>query len=148
MTIAAKLIETRHWPTSYRGPLAIHAASTVHPYARESFDTTPSVQRLLAEHFRIRNAYDMQNKLARGAVVCVVDLVDCIQAPALPGLLEQMVPARFQTADWIDFGNFKPGRWLWLCENVRPLREPLKLAGRQNLWTLPAETVERIRMRI
>lgn len=148
MQIAAKRIETRHWPTSYRGPLAIHAASAIHPYARDAYDALPSVRRLLGEQFRIRNAFDMKNRLAFGAIVCVVDLVDCIQAPALPGMLEQLVPMRFQSESWRDFGNFQPGRWLWLCDNVRPLREPLKVTGRQNLWPLPVETIERIRKRI
>lgn len=28
------------------------------------------------------------------------------------------------------------GRWAWVLEDVRPLREPLPLRGRQGLWAL------------
>lgn len=148
MQVGAKLIETRHWATQYRGPLAIHAAQTVPSYARDEFRDNAAVQRVLGEHFGVRNAFDMDRKLPRSRIVCVVDLVDCITVPALPGMLEQFVPARFQTPDWQAFGNFKAGRVLWLCDNLRRLREPVKLKGRQNIWPLSPEVVDKIQKRI
>ena len=146
--IRAKLIETRHWPTHYRGPLAIHASATTPVYARDEYRENEPVRRLLLEHFGIENEYSMQRKLPRGAVVAVVDLVDVIQVPTLPISLDELVPAKYRTADFQSFGNFKPERYLWLLDNVRRLRQPLKLKARQNVWPLADDIVEKIAMRI
>ena len=102
----------------------------------------------LPEHFGIENEYSMQRKLPRGAVVAVVDLVDVVQVPTLPISLDELVPAKYRTADFQSFGNFKPERYLWLLDNVRRLRQPLKLKARQNLWPLDDEIAEKITMRI
>jgi hypothetical protein len=148
MEVGAKRIETRGWATSHRGLLAIHASSAVHAYARDEYNRNPAVQRVLGEQFGVKNGYELHYKLVRGAVVCVVDLVDVIEAPALPTMLEQMVPDRFKTPDWQSFGDFRAGRALWLCDNVRRLREPVKAKGRQSFFTLAPEVEEIVRRRI
>jgi activating signal cointegrator 1 len=40
VAIGAKRIETRSWPTNYRGPLAIHAAKGFPKWAKENQNGT------------------------------------------------------------------------------------------------------------
>jgi hypothetical protein len=39
------------------------------------------------------------------------------------------------------YGDFTPGRYGWLLDNIRPLREPIPVKGRQGLWTPDADLV-------
>ena len=57
-----KSIETRHWPTAVRGPVAIHAAMKVDKEACREFGYDPKT-------------------IPRGAVLCVVDFSDCVRFP-------------------------------------------------------------------
>jgi len=59
-----KHVENRSWPTSHRGPLAIHAARTVDPVSAWP-DGSPVPAEALAPG---------------GVIVGVVDLVDCVGA--------------------------------------------------------------------
>lgn len=62
-----KDVENRTWPTSYRGPLLIHAGSAFEPDGYETvkglaIQTPPPV-----------------GEFVHGAIIGVVDLVDCVQ---------------------------------------------------------------------
>ena len=65
MALGMKKIETRHWPTCYRGPLLIHAAKKIIQW--------PSID--------IQSLFDgiafQPSDLPRGVLLCRVDLVDC-----------------------------------------------------------------------
>ena len=108
-----KQYETRSWATSYRGPLAIHAGKRK-PKADECNS---------AVIHAVGGIYKLQF-LTLGAVVCIVDLVECIPT---------------QRLDCIDistdraFGDFTPGRWAWRLANVRKI-EPVAARGAQGLW--------------
>jgi activating signal cointegrator 1 len=39
-------------------------------------------------------------------------------------------------------GDFTPGRYAWLLDNVRPLPEPIPAKGKQGLWTPDAELLD------
>ncbi len=34
----------------------------------------------------------------------------------------------------LPFGDYRPGRWAWLLEDIRPLDEPIPARGHQGLW--------------
>ena len=57
IALGEKTIEARSWRTHYRGPLAIQASKTL-----------------------IKDGRPADDDMVRGAVVCVVDLVDCPRA--------------------------------------------------------------------
>jgi hypothetical protein len=97
-----KTIETRHWPTNYRGLLAIHAAKTVDREACEDFD------------------YDYKT-IPRGAVLCVVNLEDCVRFPN--------VLARPD-----DYGDFTAGRYGFLFTVVKRFPQPIPAIGRQGMF--------------
>lgn len=67
---AKKRIENRSWPTSYRGPLAIHASQ------RFSSSETAELERILGR--KVDPAL-----FTRGAFVAVVDLVDVVTADSV-----------------------------------------------------------------
>jgi hypothetical protein len=43
------------------------------------------------------------------------------------------------------FGFYKPGRWAWVFEDVRPLERPYPLRGQQMLADIDPEAIEHIR---
>ena len=105
-----KRFETRSWPTRYRGPLAIHAA-------KRPLD---AASRALAERYGLR-------ELPLGAVVAVVEMLDCVEMTA------DFIAA--QEPREIDWGDWRVGRWAWRFGAVEVLPEPIVARGLQGLWT-------------
>lgn len=97
-----------------------------------------------------------------GAVVAVCDLIDVVptseiawygNTESLTGRAWQPPPSDLLPEDesfWeVDasqkpFGDFTPGRFAWLLDNVRPI-DPVPMEGAQGLRDLPADILERIR---
>lgn len=84
IALGAKTIETRSWRTSYRGPLAIHAGTTLAllgdaPDAWRAFPLEVYTSTRSADAPR-RFPPDVQSvdPLPRGAVVATATLVDCV----------------------------------------------------------------------
>ena len=101
-----KRIENRSWSTAYRGPLAVHAGRS-----RSWLDSYAP----------------LPDNMTFGAVICVVDLVDCLPIDDVRGELENHV--------------HKEGPVCWILENVRILREPLPWRGQQMLFDVPDELI-------
>lgn len=36
-----------------------------------------------------------------------------------------------------EFGDYAPGRWVWLLKDIQPLRPPVRMKGRQGFFDLP-----------
>lgn len=144
----AKEIETRIWATKYRGPIAIHAA-------KKHFDTAPFFDRELqpfATAIGLPDIYSF-NQLPLGCVIAIADLVDCMSIVYHPGTnvdiakhigigAESITTYKrdpdfgkyiVPTKNEIAFGDWTPGRYAWILENVRPI-EPLPARGFQRLW--------------
>ena len=114
-----KDVENRNWMTSYRGRLAIHAG--------KAFDMTKAEWHNMSmgdygEPFAgMAKGYNQQDSHVLGAIVGLVDLVDCI-------------PDHRCTSPWkADGYDF----WCWVVKNPRPLMEPIPIAGRLGLWDVP-----------
>lgn len=109
-----KEFETRSWATKYRGPLAIHAAlRKVQP----SDVNSTIASALAAKHRGV-------NQLARGGIVCIVDLVDCIPAHKIMGDLSDRERS---------LGYYTYGRFAWKLTNVRKF-PAIPAKGKQGLW--------------
>lgn len=122
-----KRIETRHWWTPYRGPLAIHAAKAMPAWAKTCCFEEPFFEALEAA------GCGGPEDLPRGAVVATGRLVGCV--PTVPLQLPPgFVPAEFER----DFGDFSPGGWAWLLADVVALPVPVPARGALGLWPLPA----------
>lgn len=109
-----KTVENRTWPTSYRGPLLIHAG--------QSRVWMPDACAALRECHHI----EVPSGLAFGVILGVCELVDCVRYPAASQALRD--------------DPFADGPWCWLLEKFRPLKKPLPWRGAQGLFQveLPA----------
>lgn len=132
-----KLYETRSWATSYRGPIAIHAAArpvqqTIDDLVRgvifatvedliddANADTLACIDRLFPDPGEL-------TQLPTGAIIGTALLVRCnaINEAFLSRLSEQET----------DLGDFSPGRYAWEFEDMKLLAEPIPVKGMQGLW--------------
>ncbi|MDP3737505.1 MAG: ASCH domain-containing protein [Hyphomonadaceae bacterium] len=115
-----KDIENRSWATSYRGTLAIHAGRASDDDAFFDF----VAQRGLASTVKLVRA-DSEG-LVRGAVIGIVDLVDCVER---------------STSPWFE------GPFGFVLANPR-LLEPVSCRGAMGLFDLPPEVVEAVERQI
>lgn len=150
VAIGAKRIETRSWATSYRGPLAIHAAKGfgkggarehkalcgTEPFCSvlnvaceahyDALDKSGGVLRAMAEH----------PFMPMGAIVATCELVHC-ELICYDWPDNQLVSQRTQhrlTSQERAFGDYTPGRYAWLLANVRALEVPIPAKGALGLW--------------
>jgi hypothetical protein len=123
IAISAKKIETRSWRTSYRGPLAIHAAKGFPRWARE-FTLEPvcyDAARIFATPIgKIYAAYPL------GCILATCRLVACTLTSLA---FEERLDARERA-----FGDYSPGRFAWILEDVEQLPEPIPATGALGLW--------------
>lgn len=119
VAIGAKQYETRHWSTSYRGPLVIHAAKKNNGELFRVCLSDPFTYCLLDA------GYKEYSGLPFGAYVAVVDLVEVIRTEEVLSFLSEQEVA---------FGNYLPNRFAWRLENVRVFSEPVPARGYQGLW--------------
>lgn len=136
-----KRIETRSFRISFRGPLAIQAAKKIPNYAKELYQTRPSVRSALLQHYGIRRK-DELCMLPTAKILCVCDLVDCVKMQS--DNPTNQVPAEFRTEGWEEFGIYKQGRYLWFLRNIRRLKQPVECRGYQGVWTLSDELITQV----
>jgi activating signal cointegrator 1 len=123
IALGLKPWETRGWATSYRGPLAIHAAKRawddVGPWHREA---RQKMQRYVEQHGAVPWAF--------GAVVCIVDLVECLRTSTLRGAIPR------EHEFWGDFseGENGAGRYAFRLGNVRVLPRAVAWRGQQGFF--------------
>jgi hypothetical protein len=120
MAFGIKRNETRSWYTKYRGPLAIHAALKVVDFIDND---------LLLD---IENRFNIDIlDLPRGGILATVDLVDCI------GITEHNRPEKPE----LFYGDYTPGRFMWITENVKPFKKIVPYRGQQGLFNVPDEAL-------
>lgn len=158
VAIGAKRIETRSWATSYRGPLAIHAAKGfgkggerghkalcgTEPFCSvlnaackahyDALDKSDGVLRAMAEH----------PFMPMGAIVATCELLDCVEtwprwATITPWLTASWNETTYhvppgQGSYEAAFGDYTPGRFAWLLGNVQALETPIPAKGALGLW--------------
>jgi len=122
VAIGAKRIETRSWPTSYRGRLGICAAAAF-PQRARTLCWQPDFAAAL-----IHGGYGDIRQLPLGKVLAVVDLVHCVPVSAVMLLT---------IGDDQPFGDFTFGQYAWMLENVGRLRRPIPCKGTHRLWSEP-----------
>lgn len=120
IAVGSKRLETRGWPTEYRGPLAIHAAKR-QDAARHEFHTRRS---LWLEALGVDELW--VNELPFGAIIATCELVSCDRQTGYPdSALER------------ELGDYGPGRYNWSLANLKRLPEPIPFKGMQGLFNIP-----------
>lgn len=118
--IPAKTYETRSWATSYRGPLAIHAAKR-HPAI--VLDTLPAY---IAQAIRMELREMLLEDLPTGCIVGGGNLVACHYIDE--AFLEQLHPEQRI------YGDYSLGRYAWELDKMQELTYPIPIPGKQGLW--------------
>lgn len=137
IALGEKKIETRSWQTNYRGSLAIHA-TMLNPF--KAIELIPDfivaeMRKVLKERGVLTSSTDFR-VLPRGCVVATTRLVDCVQ---IGGFDKRKDSAYLETGYLVTgneyhFGDYTPGRWAWILEDIQPLKEPVAAVGHQGLW--------------
>jgi hypothetical protein len=63
--------------------------------------------------------------LPKGCIIAVVRIVDCV--PTGDMTQKQIEIERY-------FGDYAPGRYAWILDDIQPLPEPIPAKGKQGLW--------------
>lgn len=113
-----KRIETRSWSTSYRGPIAIHAAK------KPIYTGSPELLDLLQKGI----------EPPLGAVIAIANLVDCVEMT--PEFIAQQSEQELKCGDW------QPGRFAWVLEIIRPVVPPIPATGGQKLWNWSGTSIK------
>jgi len=136
VAIEAKTIETRSWPTKYRGPLAIHAGKRY----LETDDA--NISKAIFEALSVvPRGITYPSILPFGAVIAIACLVGCYEIKTIGrkpidqggerwAMLENDI---YVHGDECNFGYYHPGRFAWILENVRAIA-PIEAKGKQGLW--------------
>ncbi len=117
MAIGLKRIETRHRQCSYRGLLAIHASKR---WQRE--------EREWAQELAELHAAPVLAAPPLGMIVAIGRLVRIRRT-------DEILSEISETEEM--FGNYAPGRFAWLFEDITALPEPVPCKGAQGFFEVP-----------
>lgn len=142
VAIGAKRIETRSWSTSYRGPLAIHAAKGLGPVGgmRGLVDLVRQDvfwNALISLRPSVFNVEGLAKRaLPFGAIVAVCELVDClpIKIYSIGDSAINGASYPIPTEPERSFGDYSVGRFAWLLADIHTLPEPIPAKGALGLW--------------
>lgn len=118
----AKIHETRHWGTSHRGRLAVHAAKRKID-AMDGDRIDEICDSLFGHHWG--------QDLPLGAIIGVVNLTDC----------RQMKFTAPEHEDDMECGNWDDERYAWRRSEVIKLPAPIPYRGAQGIFNVPDEIV-------
>ena len=139
LACGAKQYETRSWSTSYRGPIAIHAAKRL-------FDTDPYFDRELhpfADALNLPDIYSFDT-LPHGGIIATAELVECWKIDKIGHTLgcdkaahiSNNIESKFNIVQGKEllFGDWTLGRYAWEFTNMKVLDEPIPAKGHQRRW--------------
>jgi hypothetical protein len=116
-------METRHWDTKIRGRVAIHAART---FGTNSWG--PEMEKALG-----MNQFEASRILPSGCILAVAELI-------FVGTTETWNPPDEERP----FGDYSPGRFIWVFRNIQRLCPVEPCRGFQRFWNLPEATASQV----
>jgi hypothetical protein len=125
IVLGEKRIETRSWRTKYRGPILIHAGKSVD---HDICKTNP-FSAALVDHGII-----FKQDMPIGSIIAKCNLIDCLRITHEDGIEAQLENDFIVEANEYCFGDYSPGRFAWILDNVEPLKEPIPAKGKLSLW--------------
>lgn len=122
-----KRYETRSWATTYRGPIAIHAAKrpvrrTIDALAADRGDGWTTLDYFESLFMRPGEL----NQLPTGAIVGTAILTRC-------NLITEAFVAKLTPME-LALGDFTLGRYAWEFHAMVPVDSPVPAKGMQGLW--------------
>lgn len=134
-----KMIETRSWRTSYRGPIAIHSSAGMKKEQTALAITEPFKQALAG-----RATWP----LPKGRILGIGRLTGCVSTcVARLSWLQSFCATSIEEAlAEAQFGDYGAGRFAWVIEDMHRLKEPVPVKGMLGLWDwMPNEEANEIR---
>lgn len=122
MALGLKTVETRSWPTAYRGQLIICSAKRI--MGREE-------EHLFCTHV-ICTDWPMP---IYGCALCAVELYDMLPTNGTREFWPAKEGQRLSSKEEA-LGDYSPGRWMWITRNCRRFKTPFPVTGRQGLFEL------------
>lgn len=141
VAMGEKKIETRSWKTNYRGPLLIHASVGMPKWAK---GLCWKFAKLLGiKEYNGSFLYYLEHGVGSfGKIIAKCKLVDCIKIAS-----ENTVPfatlenGRFIVGTEYYFGDYTPGRYAWILEDIEMLPVPITAKGQLGLWEFDCKGV-------
>ena len=136
VALGEKRVETRSWPA----PIAIVGERVAIHATKGGLTKSDERDTLALEHFIPAftrhgwpdDVWEIQERLPRGAVVAFARIARTTQITVeSAGALAQRNPAEHA------FGDYQPGRWAWVLEQVEALPEPIPVKGHQGIFEIP-----------
>jgi len=120
-----KLNETRSWPTTYTGPIAIHAAK-YRKLPHEVYEQIAKAICITPESYRGSWLYYLEHGIPG-------DRFGAILGEAT---IDRVLPTTIKVTTEIEkaLGDFSPGRYAWRLTDVIEYQKPIPTKGRQGLW--------------
>lgn len=115
-----KIHETRHWPTSYRGWLLVHAA-------KRKIDDLEGDR--LGEICDGVFGHHYGQELPLGALVGMVNIVNC--KPTI------VFPADFRETDDYECGDYGDDRFAWEAKSPKLFEQAIAYRGAQGFFQVP-----------
>lgn len=125
IALGEKKIETRSWRTKYRGPVLIHAGKSVD---HDICKTNP-FSAVLVDHGIV-----FKQDMPTGVILARCNLVDCLKITHEDGIEAQLENDFIARDNEYCFGDYSPGRFAWILDNIYPLKEPIPAKGKLSLW--------------
>lgn len=123
IALGEKKIETRSWRTNYRGELLIHAGKSIDKKVLKNPDFIKSLKNLNI------------NEMPVGMIVAKCELVDCVRVKSSKNdVAYTEIPRVIVEGKELIFGDYAPGRYAWILDNIEPLKEPIPAKGQLSLW--------------
>ncbi len=124
LAVGPKKYETRSWKTKHRGWIAIHAALNFNRFITDA-------------HYRFEKELKEMGiepimSTPRGAVVAIAKLERIIHCGSNREIL---IPDYHEV---LDYGDYSPGRWVWVFSEIVPVEPAIPAIGRQGLWNWDA----------
>lgn len=132
MKMGWKTNETRNRPTHYRGDLVICSAQR--PLSESD--------RALVKRCGI-NVYTNEF----GAALCIVEIYACLPTTQFV-TSDNTISLRQITPIDYALGDYSSGRFAWLTRNLRVLKKPVPVVGKQGFFYLPVDVSNSIRKQL
>jgi len=123
-----KRVETRHWPPPLKllgTTIAIHAAKTnldAEPCRRFGYDPTGIPRGAVVAFALLTRVYRVvDHETSRGGLM----FARC------EGVYSDQTDERVRIEP---YGDFSPGRYVWMLHDVSPLVPPVEAVGHQGIW--------------
>ena len=112
--LGKKKIETRSFKTKYRGELYIHASSTKIP---KEWKNNKELMNLVKD-----------SVLNFGYIILKCKLVDCVYMDE-----EFLDKIKKDKLEYL-VGDYKPGRYAWILDDIQVLDRPIFAKGKLGIW--------------